>query len=123
MPEENPVPAERAPEAPSGGWSGWGLGSDVTVGGDGPGTTLRARSAHPVGLPVPGPCECPPRANKARFDLYFSKVSQNREVSPKSRHKASHSPYFQNGPGKSPLEIPRFPFSPAFSHKELMGLF
>ena len=34
--------------------------------------------------------------------------------------KACHSPYSQNGAQKSPLEIPRFPFYAAFSHKELM---
>ena len=59
----------------------------------------------------------------ARFDLNITKVSQNRGVSPEYAHKACHSPYFQNGPGKSALEIPRFPFCPAFSGKELMGLF
>ena len=30
-------------------------------------------------------------------------------------------PIFQNGSRKSPLGIPRFPYSQAFSHKELMG--
>ena len=59
----------------------------------------------------------------ARLGSYFSKVSQNRQVSPKLVNKASHTPYFQNGSQKSPLEILRFPISPAFSHKELMGQF
>ena len=57
----------------------------------------------------------------ARFDVIFHKVSQNRVVSPESVQKASHSPCFQNRLQKSPLEILRFPFSLAFSHKELMG--
>ena len=59
----------------------------------------------------------------ARIDLIFYKVSQNREVSPVFIEKACHSPHFQNGVQKSPLEILRIPFRPAFSHKELMGLF
>ena len=50
-------------------------------------------------------------------------VSQNRRVSPKSVHKAYHSPCSQNGLKKSPLEILRFTDSLAFSHKELMGHF
>ena len=37
--------------------------------------------------------------------------------------KASISPYFQNGLQKSPLGFLRFPFSRAFSHKELLGHF
>ena len=32
---ERSVTAKRAPEAPSGGWSGWSQSSGVTVGGDG----------------------------------------------------------------------------------------
>ena len=60
---------------------------------------------------------------RARFTPLYSKVSQNREVSPKYHEKASHSPYFQNGRQKSPLEILRFPFPRAFSHKELMAHF
>ena len=56
----------------------------------------------------------------ARFDLNSCKVSQNRIVSPKSAQKACHSPYIQNGLRKSPLGILRFPFSVAFSPKELM---
>ena len=60
---------------------------------------------------------------KARFHDIFSKVSQNRVVSPKYIEKASHTPYFQNGLQKSALEILGFPISLAFSHKELMGHF
>ena len=81
-----------------------------------------ALSAHPWTSLAP-PRECRLWANKARFELYFSKVSQNEQVSPEKCHEACHSPYFQNGPVKSPLQILRFPFWPAFSHKELIGLF
>ena len=88
---------------------------------------------HPLG-PV-GPLQGPPwyrtlpRANpaswpiRARLPSFYCKVSQNRIVSPNCVEKASHSPYFQNELQKSALEILRFPFSAAFSHKELMGRF
>ena len=89
-------------------------------------------SARPAPTPPSGPGRClqaPPwvgtglPGQRARFDLISLKLSQNHEVSPKSVKKASRSPYFQNGLGKSALEIPRFPYSSAFSRKELMGLF
>ena len=48
------------------------------------------------------------------------KLSKNSEVSPKKSEKACHSPYFQKGVEKSPLDFLRFPFSVAFSRKELM---
>ena len=116
-------PVQRSgPRKPCKGWSGWYGVLGRTVGGTAPETTLRARSA-PAGLPVSGPSECPPRANIARFQSILSKVSQNSEVSPKSVHKACHSPYFQNGSGNPPLEILGFPFPLAFSHKELLTLF
>ena len=84
--------------------------------------------AGPVGLGTPQPSLGYPRkcrllANMARFHDIYCKVSQNREVSSKYVDKACHSPYFQNGSKKSPLEIPRFPYLTAFSHKELMGHF
>ena len=46
--EEQTPPEERAPEAQRAGVGGWGA-ADVlgTVGGAGPGTTLRARSVSP----------------------------------------------------------------------------
>ena len=54
-------------------------------------------------IPASGPI-------KARFQLYFYKVSQNHGVSPKSMQKAYHSPYFQNGHQKSALGFLGFPF-------------
>ena len=60
---------------------------------------------------------------KARLTSIFSKVSLNGQVSPKCVDKACHSPCFQNGLRKSPLGFLGFLFLPAFSHKELMGLF
>ena len=111
--------AERAPEAPVG----------AGVGGHG-GRAPSTSSDHPCGARSG---RCPslslPRANaaswpiRARFVSFYCKVSQNREVSPKFDEKACHSPYIQNGSQMSPLEFLRFPFSRAFSHKELMGLF
>ena len=78
-----------------------------------------ARSA--VWLPLPGNAASWPI--RARLGSHYCKVSQNREVSPKSSQKACHSPCFQKRAQKSPLGILRFPISPAFSHKELMGRF
>ena len=73
-----------------------------------PGIYLRNAASWPIG---------------ARFTSFYCKVSQNGQVSPKKCKKACHSPYFQNGLEKSPLGFLRFPFSPAFSRKELLGLF
>ena len=69
------------------------------------------------------PLECRLWAKQARFHDISHKVSKNLEVSPKSVEKACHSPHLQNGLQKSPLDILRIPYSPAFSHKELMGRF
>ena len=85
----------------------------------GPGRSLQGppwcRPALP-GIPASWPI-------RARLRVHNLKVSQNGEVSPKSSHEASHSPYSQNGVQKSPLDFLRFPLLLAFSHKELMGLF
>ena len=89
-----------------------------------------ASATHPCGARS-GPCPSlvAPRANalsgpiRTRIDLILLKVSQKDEVSSKYPQKACHSPYIQNGPGKSPLGFLRFPFWPAFSHKELMTHF
>ena len=60
---------------------------------------------------------------RARLTSILLNVSQNDEVSLKSVQKASHSPYSQNGLGKSALGFLRFPYFVAFSHTELMALF
>ena len=111
--------AKRAPDCPAGAGSGWS--GPCGVGGSqnppfGPGRSMLA-------LPGSGTLECRLWANRARFDDILLKVSQNGEVSAVYVEKACHSPCFQNEPQKSPLEIPRFPFCAAFSHKELMGHF
>ena len=124
------------PRKPRRGWSGWylELGRPTygqmkvnkgpgTAAGTAPRTTLRARSVPPGALPVLGPSECRLTANRARISLILLKVSQNGEVSWKSVEKACHSPYLQKRSQKSPLDFLRFPFSVAFSHKELMGRF
>ena len=69
--------------------------------------------AFSPGKPASGPI-------RARLRSKYKNVSQNDEVSPKSVEKASISPCFQNGLRISPLEILRFPYIAAFSHKELM---
>ena len=87
---------------------------------------------HPPSGPGRCPCraspwcsssKCRPGPIRARIDLILPKVNQNGGVSPKYHQKAYHSPCSQNGSQKSALEIPRIPFSRAFSHKELMGHF
>ena len=117
-----PETAKRA-RKPCRGWSGGLRAGCVSQGVRGLflDPTLRARSACSLPgsrarLAALGPI-------RARFQSILSKVSQNSEVSPKYVKKAYHSPYFQNGSIKSPLDFLGFPFLPAFSHKELIGLF
>ena len=116
------IPSGAGPEALQ-GLEWWGM----RAGRSGLQTT---HSSLPWRLPGPASLSGPlPRANpasgpiKARIDLISTKLSQNAEVSPKYVQKASHSPYSQNEVQKSPLGILRFPFSLAFSHKELMASF
>ena len=113
------VPAKRAPEAPAKGleWVGTCTARPMPR----PHHSLRSGPlrwvwASPRANPASGPIG-------ARLRSIFSKVSQNGIVSPKSVHKACLSPYFQNGLQISPLDFLGFPFSLAFSHKELIGLF
>ena len=107
------------------GTGGIGRGLQCSAAGTAPGThPCGARSVTPGALPgtwtlrnaASGPI-------RARFQVISGKVSQNGGVSPKYVQKAYVSPCFQNAAQKSPLEILRFPFSSAFSHKELMAHF
>ena len=114
-----PQTAERAPEALAQGWSGWSEVQRPPVQPDHPLQApqafrgpLRCQASLPASWPI-----------RARFRHIYCKVRQNREVSSEKCQKASHSPYFQNGLGNSPLDFLRFPFYPAFSGKELMGHF
>ena len=120
---EGSITSEAGPGRPTGPGVGglWSLGAPAD-----PVPTLRARSVHPGGPPWYGsssPGNAASGPIRARFSVILLKVSQNGIVSPKYHEKAYVSPYFQNGLHKSALEIPGFPFSPAFSHKELMGVF
>ena len=86
-----------------------------------PPTPLRSGARSAVCRTLPGhPTHGRLNLRKVRIMTYFSKVSQNDEVSLKMSEKAYVSPCFQNGLRNSPLEILGFPFSPAFSAKELM---
>ena len=118
------VPGQRSgPRKPQGGWSGWSWGRN---------TTGRRRGRVPTPA---GPGQAPlvpslvPSQNAAswpitaRFHYISYKLSQNGKVSLKYVEKACHAPYFQNGLEKSPLDFSRFPFSLAFSRKELIGSF
>ena len=111
------------PRRPCKGRSGWylELGRPARPGTTpaGPGRSPAVPSLY---LPFP-PRKAASWPITARFHDILLKVSQNGQVSTKYVEKACHSPYIQNGVRKSPLEIPRFPYSTAFSHKELMGCF
>ena len=122
----DPETAKRAPEAPSGGWSGWSQEPEY------PSCARPHIPTHSGPLVLRGPLRWDmgsPRAKAAsgpitaRIDLILVYYCQNRRVSPKSVEKAYHSPYIQNAVQKSPLDFLRFPFGQAFSHKELMGHF
>ena len=89
----------------------------------GPAPTLRARSLRSLVLLGPSSSNAASWPIRARFQLLYTKLSQNREVSPKYVHKACLSPHFQNGLQKSPLDISEKRFWLAFSHKELMAHF
>ena len=128
-----PTHRPRAEEQTQTSGAGPGSPARAGVGGSGAGTTP-SRVPGPAGArPAPGPptpapwaygarfaVQGPPHGQKARFHYISQKLSEKDEVSTKSVQKACHSPCFQNRSKKSPLEIPRFPISPAFSHKELM---
>ena len=121
-----PQTAERAPEAPRGlEWVVWGMRPrDRSPEHQVPPTPTPAGSPGPAPLYlVLSPSKAASWPIRARLHLILLKVSQNGIVSPKYVEKASHSPCFQNPSRKSPLEILRFPFSLAFSAKELMGHF
>ena len=113
------IPAKRAPEPPAGGWSGWVSAAAPRSPGD-----------HPCGArSVLWPSLSPPRANPAsgpiRRDSTTFPIKLVKTV--KCRQNMSKRPVIvpnsQNGSQMSPLDILRFPFAPAFSHKELMGRF
>ena len=101
-------------------WSGWSVEAGRYRGRSGPPC---GPGRSPAGPSLSFPYNAASGPIKARFKVISTKVSQNGEVSPRKRQKACHSPYSQNGVKKSPLEILRFPFLVAFSHKELIDLF
>ena len=106
-------------------WKQAGAGRTGTAAWAGPGTTPAGPGRCCPGSP---PCtrtlrNAASQPITARIQSFLSKVSQNGGVSPFSVEKASHSPCFHFPLQKSPLEILRFPFVRAFSHKELMGHF
>ena len=111
------------PRKPCKGWSGWS-GARNTLRGHPPASDPpRKRGPLPAVAGRRWALKAASGPITARFHVKYCKVSQNDEVSPKSMHKASHSPYIQNGLQISPLEILGFPYSAAFSPKELMAHF
>ena len=98
------------------------------VPGTAAGTGYGTHPPGPVGHPWCPPWYHTPRNAaswpiKARIQVIFLKVSQNGGVSPKSVHKACHSPCIQNGLRKSPLDIPRFSISASLLSQGINGPF
>ena len=114
--------------------------------GAGPGRPCRGREwvvrvdrpRRTVGAPVrpcthpPGPVgacspslvqDLPPRAKGRDSGPILVKLVKTAKCHQKVTKRPRLVPIFQNGLQKSPLEIPGFPFWPAFSPKELMGVF
>ena len=91
-----PSTAKRAPEAQRAGVGGTGAAGALGVRWDGDGQDHPAGPVGPLrGPPCPSLAYVPPRANTARFDPKYCKVSQDGEVSPEISQKACHSPYSQ----------------------------
>ena len=111
------------PSPAGGGWSGsragryWGR--------------RRGRSCPPPGPVLPTLWALPGQdlANAASWPIrrdsapFLRKLVKTAKCHPKSVERPVIVPIFQKGSRMSPLEILRFPFGRAFSHKELMGLF
>ena len=105
------------------GWSGWSGAADVL----GP-TLVRTRTLphplRPCRPPGPAPLGRVLLAGKGRdSDLNSIKLVKTAKCHQKVSIRPVIVPIFQNGSGKSPLGFLRFPYWPAFSHKELLGLF
>ena len=66
----------------------------------------------------PSPITWPIYPIKARFRVLYPKVSLKSRVSPVFVDEACHTPCFKKPLRKHDLEFPRFPYLPAFSHKE-----
>ena len=102
-PRKVPYPAERAPEA----LAGAGVGGIWDRPRERPLTTPAGPGRVLGTLPVSSSSNAASGPIRARFHVKSSKVSQNGIVSPRNVEKACHSPYFQNGLQKSPLDISR----------------
>ena len=122
----DPEPAERAPEALAGAGVGgfWGWDRPLRVV---PGTSAQPRT-HPSG-PVGPPAGALPgtglgSSGKGR-DSYLNSVKlvKTAECHRKVFKRPVIVPIFKNGSQSSPLDFLGFPVLPAFSPKELMGLF
>ena len=113
--------SEAGPGSPVGAGVG-GPGAGRTYGGRGRScTTLRARSAHPVGLPVQDLADAHLGPIRRDYDLFSLKLVKTTKCHQFMSKRPPVVPIFQNRVQKSPLEKLRFPYSSAFSPKELMG--
>ena len=106
----SPRPSGAGPDGPAGAGSGgvWDWTRDRRLDGSWRPPSGPGRSCGPPCLQDPRNAASWPI--RARLGSISHKVSQNGVVSPEIVYKACHSPYFQNGPQKSPLEFLRFLF-------------
>ena len=121
----NPT-SEAGPVTPAGGGvGGWGGLADPFA-CDIPGTSEPTPSGPGRYSPAPGRGlpGSPRAAGLGRDSMPYSlKLVKTTKCHRKVFKRPTLVPVCQNGSGKSPLEIPRFPFWLAFSCKELMGHF
>ena len=88
-----------------------------------PGPPLRGPVSALWALPCPGPSECRPWPIGRDSMTFLIKLVKTAKCHQNVSKRPPLVPIFQNGSQKSPLEILRFPYSAAFSPKELMGHF
>ena len=120
-------PRQRSgPRKAQGGWSGWSGCSGRATGYGGTGRSVPPSGpgrSHPWALPVP-PSQMSHLGPKGRDSSQYSvKLVRTTKCRQEMCKRPVIVPVCQNGSEKSPLEILRFPFSVAFSCKELMGPF
>ena len=101
------------------GWGGWATPSRNPVSRDHP----RTPGPTPAGPGQSSPWEAfpgPPRAKGRDSTSFPRNLVKTAECHQKCHKRPVIVPICKKGLKKSPLEILRFLFSPAFSHKELM---
>ena len=88
-----------------------------------PGPPLRGPVGPMLGPPCPGPLDAASWPIRRDSTSFLIKLVKTTKCHQKTSKRPAIVPVSQNGLKNSPLDFYRFPFSPAFSHKELMGHF